>query len=89
VRRVTVVARAHVVCAPVMYAVLIRFDASGECPVVVRDGDPLPDGPGVRFRFVAQAGDDAEACRIVLGLQPECLALRAAANRRLPSHGAS
>jgi hypothetical protein len=59
-----------------MYAVLIRIDSAGECPVIVRDGEQLPCGPGVRWRFVAQAASDLEACRIVVALQPE-----------LPGHG--
>jgi hypothetical protein len=54
-----------------MYAVLIRIDSQGECPVIVRDGDEIPTRPGVRWRFVAQAATDLEACRIVAGLQPE------------------
>jgi hypothetical protein len=54
-----------------MYAVLIRIDASGECPVIVRDGEQLPCGPGVRWRFVAQAASDLDACRIVVALQPD------------------
>ncbi len=54
-----------------MYAVLMRIDAAGECPVIVREGERLPGGPGVRWRFVAEASSDLEACVIVARLQPD------------------
>jgi hypothetical protein len=65
--------------------VLIRFDARGECPVIVREGGPLPDGPGVRWRFVAQAASDLEACKIVLRLQPDRLDRQITPVRTSPS----
>jgi hypothetical protein len=54
-----------------MYAVLMRIDPSGECPVIVREGERLPGGPGVRWRFIAEAASDLEACVIVARLQPD------------------
>jgi len=41
--------------------VLVRIDAAGECPVLVRDGDDLFPGPDVRFRFVGETDDFGQA----------------------------
>jgi hypothetical protein len=52
-----------------MYAILMRMDPEGECPVVVRVGETLLTSPGVLWRFVAEVDDEREAYAIVLELQ--------------------
>ena len=43
------------------YCLLLRFDAAGASPVLLRDDEPLKGGDGVRYRFVAEAETLAEA----------------------------
>jgi hypothetical protein len=52
------------------YAVLLRLDSAGACPVIVpEDAPPLGSEKGVRYRFVAQTNDHGEAVRVVEVLQ--------------------
>jgi hypothetical protein len=61
------------------YALLLRFDPAGPCPVLVRDDERLDRGDGVRYRFVAEADtwEDAEAIRQQLERQIEARELEA------------
>lgn len=61
------------------YALLLRFDVSGPCPMLVRDDERLDRGDGVRYRFVAQADtwEDAEAIRQQLQQQIDARELEA------------
>jgi hypothetical protein len=48
-----------------VYAVLLRLDATGTSPVIVReDAPPLEGEKGVRYRYVAQTDDHGEAVRV-------------------------
>jgi hypothetical protein len=52
------------------YAVLLRLDAAGACPVILRDdSEPLTGGEGVRYRFVAETDDQVEAVQVADLLQ--------------------
>jgi hypothetical protein len=44
-----------------VYAVLLRLDSAGPCPVVVYDDDQLLSREGARWRLVAQTDDYGEA----------------------------
>ena len=46
------------------YAVLLRLDAAGACPVIVSADDELPSADGTRWRFVAATDSLAEAVRL-------------------------
>lgn len=46
------------------YAVLVRLDAAGACPVIVSEGDELLATDGARWRFVAETDDLTEAIRL-------------------------
>jgi len=61
------------------YALLLRFDVSGPCPMLVRDDERLDRGDGVRYRFVAEADtwEDAEAIRQQLQQQIDARELEA------------
>ena len=61
------------------YALLLRFDSAGPCPVLVRDDERLDRSDGVRYRFVAEADTwkDAEAIRRQLERQIEARELEA------------
>jgi hypothetical protein len=61
------------------YALLLRFDVSGPCPVLVRADERLDRGDGVRYRFVAEAEtwEDAEAIRHELQQQIDARELEA------------
>jgi hypothetical protein len=43
------------------YTVLVRIDAAGECPVLVRDGEELLTSEGVRWRLVGDTDDYGKA----------------------------
>ena len=47
------------------YALLVRFDSAGPCPVLVRDDERLDRPDGVRYRFVTQTDtwEEADAIR--------------------------
>src|SRR4029450_7784404 len=45
---------------PAMLRVVVRVDAAGEWPVLVDDGDELPAGEGVSFRYVCDVSTVAE-----------------------------
>jgi hypothetical protein len=51
------------------YAILLRQDEAGECPVLVSQYDKLLTSRGVRWRFIAQTDDHDEAIRTVELLQ--------------------
>jgi hypothetical protein len=53
----------------VSYAILIREDEAGACPVLVGTYDRLLTSRGVHWRFIAQTDDHAEAVRTVELLQ--------------------
>jgi hypothetical protein len=61
------------------YALLLRFDVTGPCPVLVRDDQRLDRDDGVRYRFVAEAAtwEDAEAIRQELQQQIEAREIEA------------
>lgn len=53
-----------------VYAVLLRLDASGARPLVLReDSPPLGSEKGVLYRFIAQTDDHGEAVRVAQQLQ--------------------
>ncbi len=56
----------------VSYAILIREDEAGVCPVLVRQYDRLLTSRGVRWRFIAQTDDHDEALRTMELLQRRC-----------------
>jgi hypothetical protein len=48
------------------YAVLLRLDSAGDCPVILReDSQRLSREKGVQYRFVAQTDEHGEAVRVV------------------------
>lgn len=52
------------------YAVLLRLDSAGSCPLILRDdSEPLTGGDGVRYRFIAETDGPDEAARIADQLQ--------------------
>ena len=46
------------------YAVLVRLDAAGACPVIVSADDELVSTEGTRWRFVAETDNLSEAIRV-------------------------
>jgi hypothetical protein len=59
--------------AAMAYAVVLRSDQTGACPVILRDDSkPLPGGDGVRYRFVLETGDEDEAVRVADRLWHQC-----------------
>jgi hypothetical protein len=54
------------------YAVLLRLDSAGPCPVIVHDDDQLLCSEGARWRFVAETDDHREAIRVAELLQRRC-----------------
>jgi hypothetical protein len=57
------------------YAILLRLDSAGACPVLLReDAELLTSDKGVRWRFVAETDDHVEAVRLVEMLQQRCQA---------------
>lgn len=51
------------------YAILVRRDEAGECPVLVHQYDTLMTSRGVLWRFIAETDDHEEAIRTVELLQ--------------------
>lgn len=57
------------------YAVLLRFDPTGPCPLILpEDSEPLPGGDAVRYRLVLETGDEDEALRVAEQLWHQCRA---------------
>lgn len=54
------------------YAILLRVDAQGTRPVLVREDDKLPPEKGVLWRYVARTDDHAEALRLAEVLRQRC-----------------
>jgi hypothetical protein len=53
-----------------LYVVVLCFDSAGVSPLILRDdSEPLLGGDGVRYRFVAETKDYAEAVRLADQLQ--------------------
>jgi hypothetical protein len=47
------------------YAVVLRFDRTGTCPLILHnDSEPLTGGDEGRYRFVAETDDHAEAVAV-------------------------
>jgi hypothetical protein len=52
------------------YAVGLRLDPAGVCPLILtEDSEPLPGGDDVRYRFVTELDDLAEAARLAGEIQ--------------------
>jgi hypothetical protein len=47
------------------YLIVLRYDAEGTSPIVVREDEALVASDGVRWRLVAQTDDADLAARIV------------------------
>jgi hypothetical protein len=47
------------------YTVLVRFDSAGACPVIAENHPDLHSGGGVRWRYIAQVAEAADAARLV------------------------
>jgi hypothetical protein len=54
------------------YAILLRIDAHGARPELVREDDKLPPEKGVRWRYVARTDDYEEALRVAEALRRRC-----------------
>jgi hypothetical protein len=55
------------------YAVLLRLDGAGACPVILReDSEPWTGGEGVRWKLIAETDDHGEAIRVAELLQRRC-----------------
>ena len=50
-------------CAPMIYTVLLRTSPAGAAVHVLREGDVLDGGDGVRYRLVCSTDDAEEAER--------------------------
>ena len=47
------------------YLIVLRYDAAGAAPVLLREDDQLTTSDGARWRLVAQTDDPELAARIV------------------------
>lgn len=47
------------------FTVLVRVDAAGSCPVLVRSGEELLAREGVRWSLYGQTDDQDEAMRLM------------------------
>jgi hypothetical protein len=67
------------------YLIVLRYDAEGTCPLVLREDETLVSSDGVRWRLVAQTDDADLAARIVDQLRTRHAPELPASSPRLPA----